>query len=239
MDSRSTLPVKSVLDDSYRIVRVVGWGGFGSTYEAEDIKLNMRVALQECYPLEFGDRDATLGVKPKSDRHRQTFQWGRSNFLLEARTLARFEHPSIVRVTRVFEASSTPRQHHCAHRRHAGAARFRCRSPRRGREEPQAHPASSRRDPRRTSATRSTAACRAPGRTSMRLGGGLPRGHGQDAARGRPAGGRRPNAHGRAGREVTLSAAVPLRHRRLPEGAPLAAAAVGGPAASHAARRGC
>jgi Protein kinase domain len=107
MDSRLTLPVNTVLDDSYCIVRVVGSGGFGITYEAEDIKLNMRVALKEYYPLEFGDRDSTMSVKPKSDRHRQTFQWGRSNFLQEARTLARFEHPSIVRVTRVFEANST------------------------------------------------------------------------------------------------------------------------------------
>src|SRR5215467_5606409 len=107
MDSRLTLPVNTVLDDSYRIVRVVGSGGFGITYEAEDIKLRMPVALKEYYPLEFGDRDSTMSVKPKSDRHRQTFQWGRSNFLQEARTLARFEHPCIVRVTRVFEANST------------------------------------------------------------------------------------------------------------------------------------
>ena len=48
-----------------------------------------------------------MSVRPKSDRHKKTFEWGRSNFLQEARTLARFEHPSIVRVTRVFEANST------------------------------------------------------------------------------------------------------------------------------------
>src|SRR5690349_8146492 len=48
-----------------------------------------------------------MSVRPKSDRHAKTFQWGRSSFLEEARTLARFEHPSIVRVTRVFEANST------------------------------------------------------------------------------------------------------------------------------------
>ena len=107
MDSRLILPVNTVLDDSYRIVRVVGSGGFGITYEAEDIKLRMPVALKEYYPLGFGDRDSSLSVKPKSERHKQTFQWGRSNFLQEARTLARFEHPCIVRVTRVFEANST------------------------------------------------------------------------------------------------------------------------------------
>ena len=45
--------------------------------------------------------------RPKSERHKQTFDWGRANFLREARTLARFDHPSIVRVTRVFEANST------------------------------------------------------------------------------------------------------------------------------------
>src|SRR5215475_2494838 len=48
-----------------------------------------------------------MSVRPKSERHRNTFEWGRSNFLQEARTLARFEHPSIVRVTRVFETNAT------------------------------------------------------------------------------------------------------------------------------------
>ena len=48
-----------------------------------------------------------MSVHPRSDRHKKTFQWGRANFLQEARTLAKFEHPSIVRVTRVFEANST------------------------------------------------------------------------------------------------------------------------------------
>ena len=48
-----------------------------------------------------------MSVRPKSERHRNTFEWGRSNFLQDARTLARFEHPSIVRVTRVFEANAT------------------------------------------------------------------------------------------------------------------------------------
>jgi len=107
VDSRLVLPVNTVLDGSYRIARVVGSGGFGITYEAEDINLGTMVAIKEYYPFDFGDRDRTMSVRPKSDRHKQTFEWGRSNFLQEARTLARFEHPSIVRVTRVFEANST------------------------------------------------------------------------------------------------------------------------------------
>jgi TPR repeat protein/serine/threonine protein kinase len=107
LDSRVALPPNTVLDGTYRIVRTVGSGGFGITYEAEDLNLATTVALKEYYPDEYGDRDARLSVRAKSERHKQTFEWGRSNFLKEARTLARFEHPSIVRVTRVFEANST------------------------------------------------------------------------------------------------------------------------------------
>ena len=107
MDSRLSLPANTLLDGGYRIKRVVGSGGFGITYEAEDINLSTLVAIKEYYPFEFGDRDRSMSVRPKSDRHKPTFEWGRSNFLQEARTLARFEHPSIVRVTRVFEANAT------------------------------------------------------------------------------------------------------------------------------------
>ena len=107
MDGRFALPANTIVDGAYRIERVVGSGGFGITYVAEDIKLGTTVALKEYYPFDFGDRDRTMSVRPKSDRHKKTFEWGRANFLQEARTLARFEHPSIVRVTRVFEANST------------------------------------------------------------------------------------------------------------------------------------
>ena len=106
MDSRLVLPVNAIVD-GYRILRVVGSGGFGITYEAEDLNLGLMVALKEYYPFDFGDRDSTMSVRPKSARHKHTFEWGRSNFLQEARQGARFEHPSIVRVTRVFEAHAT------------------------------------------------------------------------------------------------------------------------------------
>jgi hypothetical protein len=107
VDNRSSLPVDTVVDGSYRIRRIVGAGGFGITYEAEDLSLGTRVALKEYYPADFGDRDTTLSVHPKSHRHRKAFEWGRDNFLNEARMLARFEHPSIVRVTRIFLTNAT------------------------------------------------------------------------------------------------------------------------------------
>jgi serine/threonine protein kinase len=107
LDSRLALPQNTVLDGSYRIERVIGCGGFGITYEAEDMRLRTRVALKEYYPADFSDRDADMSVRPKSDQHRTTFAWGLSSFLEEAQILARFRHPSIVRVTRVFEALST------------------------------------------------------------------------------------------------------------------------------------
>jgi Protein kinase domain len=107
VDSRLVLPADTVLDGGYRILRVVGAGGFGITYEAEDLSLGTMVAIKEYYPFDFGDRDASMSVRPKSERHKSTFEKGLANFLQEARTLARFEHPSIVRVMRVLEANST------------------------------------------------------------------------------------------------------------------------------------
>src|SRR5438874_11500750 len=94
VDGRFALPANTIVDGTYRIERVVGSGGFGITYVAEDIKLGTTVALKEYYPFDFGDRDRTMSVRPKSDRHQKTFEWGRANFLQEARTLARFEHPT-------------------------------------------------------------------------------------------------------------------------------------------------
>ena len=107
VDARITLQKGLILDGSYRIERVIGSGGFGITYEVEDVNLGNNFALKEYYPFDFGDRDGSMSVRPKSERHQKTFEWGRASFLQEARMLARFRHPSIVRVTRVFEAYST------------------------------------------------------------------------------------------------------------------------------------
>ena len=74
--ARLVLPKDTVLDGAYRIVRVLGSGGFGITYEAEDINLATAVAIKEYYPFDFGDRDATMSVRPKSERHKTDVRLG-------------------------------------------------------------------------------------------------------------------------------------------------------------------
>jgi formylglycine-generating enzyme required for sulfatase activity len=107
LDDRLALPPDTVLLGEFSIVGVIGAGGFGITYEADDVALETVVAIKEYYPAAIGSRDAGLSVRPSSRQQSDLFEWGRSRFLEEARMLARFKHPGIVRVTRVFEANST------------------------------------------------------------------------------------------------------------------------------------
>jgi len=93
--------------NEYRIESVLGSGGFGLTYLATDANLNLRVALKEYLPGEFASRNPDNSVQPREGPAGETFQWGLERFLDEARTLASFHHPNIVRVMRFFEANCT------------------------------------------------------------------------------------------------------------------------------------
>ncbi len=91
----------------YRIESVLGTGGFGLTYLATDANLNLKVALKEYLPGDFAARNADNTIEPKSDSVKDSFQWGLQRFMDEAKTLASFRHPHIVRVMRFFEANHT------------------------------------------------------------------------------------------------------------------------------------
>jgi hypothetical protein len=93
--------------NEYRVEALLGAGGFGLTYLATDVNLNLKVAVKEYLPHGFADRGEDSTVRPKSDSAAESYKWGLQRFMDEARTLASFRHPGIVRVMRFFEANST------------------------------------------------------------------------------------------------------------------------------------
>ena len=106
MNAEIALPRGYSLQE-YRIESTLGIGGFGLTYLATDSNLNVKVAIKEYLPGDLALRGDDQSVRSKSDTTLDTFNWGRSRFLDESRTLASFRHANIVRVMRFFEANET------------------------------------------------------------------------------------------------------------------------------------
>ncbi len=92
----------------YEITQVLGIGGFGITYKAWDHRLEWNVAIKEYLPTAYAFRDRdTTAVKPLSADTLKEYQYGLQRFLAEARTLAKFKDPNIVRVLDHIEANGT------------------------------------------------------------------------------------------------------------------------------------
>ncbi len=86
---------------------MLGGGGFGLTYLAHDINLELPVALKEYYPGDLATRSADSSVHVRAAEGTSQFTWGLERFLDEARALASFRHPNIVRVLRYFKENGT------------------------------------------------------------------------------------------------------------------------------------
>jgi serine/threonine protein kinase/HAMP domain-containing protein len=91
----------------YRIDAILGQGGFGIAYAATDVNLNAAVVVKEYLPEGFAYRAEDYTVSARNDEDQDFYQSGLDSFLVEARTLASFRHPNIVRVARFFEANRT------------------------------------------------------------------------------------------------------------------------------------
>jgi len=98
---------KGYIIRDYEIVRELGAGGFGITYLGFDNKLDKPVAIKEYMPSDISARGEGTTIVPKSEKFKDDFKWGLDKFLEEARILARFDHPNIVKVFRYLEAHGT------------------------------------------------------------------------------------------------------------------------------------
>ena len=107
MTNLLALPSGTVLAGDYRIDRVLGAGGFGITYLAEETPLARLVTIKEYFPADYAARDGGVDACPRSRDCAEDYRWGLDRFLEEAQTLAKFDHPNIVRVYRYFRANST------------------------------------------------------------------------------------------------------------------------------------
>lgn len=100
------LPVGTRLE-YFEIGRVISTSNFGVVYAATDLTLQQPVAIKEYLPTSVATRGEQLQVVPRGPQHLEVFERGREAFIEEARRLARCNHPSLLRVLRLWEANGT------------------------------------------------------------------------------------------------------------------------------------
>ena len=93
--------------DEFEILSVLGIGAFGIVYLAYDHVLVRRVAIKEYMPAALAGRRDGLPIALRSPEFEETFERGLESFLNEARLLASFDHPSLVKVHRFWRGNGT------------------------------------------------------------------------------------------------------------------------------------
>jgi serine/threonine protein kinase len=91
----------------FELVCLLGVGGFGMVYQAYDHSLHRSVAIKEYMPTALSGRAGGQVVGIRSSRDGTSYQAGLQSFVAEARLLAQFDHPSLVKVFRFWEANNT------------------------------------------------------------------------------------------------------------------------------------
>lgn len=91
----------------FELIRLLGVGGFGMVYQAYDHSLQRSVAIKEYIPTALAGRTGGASVVIRSSLDGSSYQAGLQSFVAEARLLAQFDHPSLVKVLRFWEANNT------------------------------------------------------------------------------------------------------------------------------------
>jgi len=105
-DSDAALPVGTLLGELH-IDGVMGQGGYSIVYRVRDTRLGREGAVKEFMPATVAQRDANGVVHARSPRHLPTFQHGLRRFFEEAKLLASFDHPALVKIQRVWADNGT------------------------------------------------------------------------------------------------------------------------------------
>ena len=93
----------------YKVLSVIGQGGFGITYKAVRLSDGATVCVKEYFPEGLAYRNPTTGyVNAAADEKQfRGFELYKAKFLKEARVLHSLDHPNIVNVWEVFEENGT------------------------------------------------------------------------------------------------------------------------------------
>lgn len=102
-------PDMTLKENRYRILKVVGAGGFGVVYLAFDTKLNIEVAIKELFPSSLVNRvpgEKKMVIYGKDNARQYAYLLDR--FILEARSMAKFNSvKNIVNIFDCFQENNT------------------------------------------------------------------------------------------------------------------------------------
>ena len=91
----------------YRILSLLGQGGFGITYLAEHTTLERKVAIKEFFMKDVCNREENSHVSVPSVGSKELVEGFKKKFIKEARLIATFNNPYIIKVFDVFEENGT------------------------------------------------------------------------------------------------------------------------------------
>jgi serine/threonine-protein kinase len=102
----NTLPQNYKLNARYTILHQIGQGGFGITYKAHDSLFDRVVCIKELFLSGNSRREDGWNISSQSFGNID-FTYFKNKFLDEAKKLANFDHPNIVKVLEYFETNNT------------------------------------------------------------------------------------------------------------------------------------